>query len=163
MSIGNQAHATLALAADREYQDLLYRTAPEWSDVLDAGSWEGKETSWALAIGPVSLVGQGSTRRVWTIDGKVAYKIASHNGADQRSEWDRWVKFHDKMPEGTRLPDMHAYYVDNVLILAVEIIKFPRQWNGPATPALPFQFHDDGDYNCRWAPDGTFIPIDFAF
>lgn len=162
MSIGSQEHAALALAANREYRDLYM--SGEFGTVVDNGTWEGQEESWTLTIGDVAMLGAGSTRHVWTIDGEVAYKVNhGHNDSDNRSEWARYKKFHALMPEGTRLPEMSAYDVDGRLVLAVEIIKFPRQWaRSMRIPRLPFEFMDDGEYNYRWSPDGIFIPIDFA-
>jgi hypothetical protein len=135
-----------------------------FGDDVQNGTWDGKEESWTLTVGEVGLLGCGSSRRCWTVDGEVAYKVGLHDDHDNIAEYDRYVSYSHKMPEGTRLPEMSRYYVGTRMVIAVEIIRFPRQWNRYVSiPALPFAFLDNGDYNYRVAPDGTFIPIDFAF
>jgi hypothetical protein len=160
MSIGSQEHASLALDAVKELERLHHD--PTFGHIAGEGTWDGDTASWTLTIGDVGLLGTGSSRMVWTIDGDVAYKIG-YDGceSDQWAEWDRWVAFHDKMPEGTRLPEMHMYNVNGRSVIAVEVIKFPRQW-APMPNNMPFHFLDYAEYNYRVAPDGTFIPIDFA-
>lgn len=161
MNIGSQTDATRALETDYEYNGMLI--LGEFQDEVQAATWDGQEESWTLILDDVALLGNGSCRRVWTIDGDVAYKVnmGGYDG-DNLEEWARYQKHHDNMPEGTRLPLMSLYMVEGRAVIAVEVIKFPRQWHDSTTPVLPFSFFDNGSYNYRYAPDGTFIPIDFA-
>jgi len=164
MSIGNENHAAMALAATHEFRDLC--KAGDFGDLVEQGTWDGRDSSWTLSLDDVAMLGRGSCRTVWTIDGEVAYKV-NHGETDEdnSAEWRRWKKYNHLMPEGTRLPMMTAYRVKGRLILAVEVIKFPRQWGynpNRSVPRLPFDFMDNGEYNYRWSPDGIFIPIDFA-
>lgn len=167
MSIGNHEEAALALAAHEDRISIIegdsYPLGEVEREVYD-GTWEGVSESWTLTMGDFGMIGCGSTRAVWSQDNEVAYKIGLDQDEDAENlrEWERWESYNAKMPKGTRLPVMQMYMVNGRAIIAVEIIKFPRQY--AETPKLPFDFLDNGDYNYRVCPEtGTFIPIDFAY
>jgi RIO-like serine/threonine protein kinase len=122
-------------------------------------------------------VGRGSFRSVWRSPEGVAYKVGHYEDDYQSSEEVSKLKYawEQEVPEGCRLPKFSAYYPDNDIVVAVELIEGETLYeygesSGPFGDYYDllqdiedrFRLSDMHDENAIVDRDGYLVPVDFG-
>jgi len=124
------------------------------------------------------FVGRGSFRSVWKSPEGVAYKVGHYEDDYQSAEEIHnlrraWGK---EAPEGCRLPRFSAYYPDDDIVVAVELIDGEMLYNhGEKESPFGFNYYDMlanledryglgdlHDENVIVDKDGYLVPVDFG-
>lgn len=160
-SIGNEQDATFILSWVRSFEYEYGRPIC----VVDRKAPRG----W-------NFLGNGISRSVWRSPGGVAYKVEHRSGGQSEQEVRKMEELWDKgLPEGCRLPKFQAYYPDDEVVVAVEVIEgetlyhhgeregpfgdyYELLWRLETTLGL-WDMHDD---NAMVDQDGYLVPVDLG-